>query len=440
MKIGIILPDGRIHKLDVWPFKTSFREAPLTATTLAALVPQDLDVEVVVRDESVGQSPYIDEVDLVGISVLTGTAFRAYEIAKYYRNRGVKVVLGGVHVTLLPEEAAQHADSIVTGFAEESWPRLLRDFAAGHMLPRYDEDKSSNLFRSLPMARRDLQKRFGYMSPNTVSATRGCKGVCEFCAVPAAEFGWQTRPIHEVIDEIKSLNTKRIVFNDVSMGEDMLYFKELLRALIPLKIIWGGLATTKIFRDPEVVDLLQKSGCSYLLIGLESISSNSLKDISKGFNKIENYQYIIRELRRINVVLMGTFIFGLDSDDKSVFEQTVDYVNTHKIDIPRYAINTPYPRTSLFKKLKEEGRILHEYWPHYDTQHVVFQPMQMTPEELDAGFKWAYRETFKLAPIFKRTMASGKNFFITFGGNLAYRIYLRRLFSDKDRFWKQQVG
>ncbi len=206
MRILIVLPDGRIHKLNVWPFKSSFREAPLTATILAALVPEELELEVLVRDESVGQSPYVDQVDLVGISVLTGTSHRAYEIAKYYRERGTKVVLGGVHVTLLPDEAARHADSIVIGFAEQTWPRLLQDFVNGKIQKRYVEDKSTNLFKGMPLARRDLQKRFGYMTPNTISATRGCKGVCEFCAVPAAEFGWQTRPIDEVIDEIKVIN------------------------------------------------------------------------------------------------------------------------------------------------------------------------------------------------------------------------------------------
>ncbi len=435
MKILLILPDGRIHKLDIWPFKSSFREAPLTATTLAALIPQDINGEVLIRDESIGQNPFVDNVDLVGISVLTGTAHRAYEIAKYYREKGVTVVLGGVHVTLMPEEAAMHTDSIVVGFAEKTWPQLLRDFVFGKLKSRYIEDKSTNIFYGIPKARRELQKKYGYMSPNTVSATRGCKGTCEFCAVPAANFGWQTRPVNEVIDEIRSLNTKRIVFNDVSMGENMDYFKTLLKALIPLKIIWGGLATTKIFRDPEIVDLLHKSGCSYLLIGLESISPDSLKNINKRFNKIDNYENIIKELRRINVVLMGTFIFGLDSDDKSIFEQTVDYVNQYKVDIPRYAINTPYPQTSLFIKMKKQGRLLHEYWPHYDTQHVVFKPNLMTPEQLDSGFKWAYKETFKIAPIFKRTVSSGKNFFITFGGNLAYRIYIKRLYKETKRIW-----
>ena len=437
-RIAIILPDGRIHRINVWPFTTSFREAPLTATILAALVPEDLPIDVVIRDESVGQSPYVHDVDLVGISVLTGTAYRAYEIARYYRQRGVKVVLGGVHVTLLPEEAAQHADSIVIGFAEETWPELLRDFIHGRLQPRYVENKATNKFCGIPMARRDLQKRFGYLAPNTVSATRGCKAKCKFCAVPAANFGWQTRPIPEVIDEIKSMNARRIVFNDVSMGEDLLYFKELLHALIPLNIKWGGLASTKVFRDPEIPELLQKSGCSYLLIGFESVRSNSLKDIQKQFNKIENYQYIIQQLRNIDVILMGTFIFGVDSDDEHVFEETVDFVLTNGIDIPRYAIVTPYPKTPLFEELKSQNRILHEYWPHYDTQHVVFEPARMSPEQLDRGFRWAYRETFRVGHILRRMRGRGKNLLITLAGNLAYRIYLRRLFRDIDRIRRPQ--
>ncbi len=413
-KIHIVLPDARIHKINIWPFRTSFREAPLTATTLAAYIPKNISCKIIISDESVGQDPFQKEVDLVAISVLTGTAHRAYEIADYYRKLNIPVVLGGVHVTLLPDEAALHADCIVTGFAEQTWPELLLDFFDGNLKSRYDENRNENKFSSIPTPKRDLQKRFGYMMPNTISATRGCKGVCDFCAVPAAEFGWQTRPIQEVVDEIKLMNPRRIVFNDVSMGEDMIYFKALLKALIPLKISWGGLASTKIFRDPEIVDLLQKSGCSYLLIGLESISEKSLSNISKGFNKVADYAAIIKDLRRINVVLMGTFIFGLDSDDKSVFERTVDYVNSYKIDIPRYAIYTPYPKTASFNRLKSQGRILHEYWPHYDTQHVVFDPLLMSVRELDEGFKWAYKNTFQIASSFRRTIASRKNFLITF--------------------------
>ncbi len=432
-RLLIILPEAKIHKLQIGGFRKSFREAPLTATTLAALVPEELNFEITCIDESVQKLPLEKSFDLVAISIITGTSIRGYELAKHYRSKGAKVVLGGVHVTLLPNEAVKHADAIVVGFAEKTWPKLLNDFCNNKMESLYKD--LTQHFDIVPTPKRKFQKANRYGVPNVVSATRGCKGLCDFCAVPAAGFGWQKRAISNIIDEIKLIKSKRIVFNDVSMGEDIQYFKELLKALIPLKKKWGGLVSTKVFKDPEIIDLLQKSGCTYLLIGFESLNNSSLTSIKKGFNKFEQYTQIISELRKINVILMGCFIFGFDEDDKYIFEKTVDFVNKYKIDIPRYAIYTPYPETESFKRFKKEGRILHEKWDLYDTQHVVFQPKLLSPKELDLGFKWAYKNTFTISSSFKRTINSGKNFFITFAGNLAYKIYVKRLLNEQNRIY-----
>jgi radical SAM superfamily enzyme YgiQ (UPF0313 family) len=429
-KLLIILPDARIHRLNIGPFRRSFREAPLTATTLAALVPDELDFEIQIVDESIDKVPMDSRFDLVAISCLTGTVNRAYDLAKHFKNQGATIVLGGVHVTLLPEESKKHADAILTGSAETAWPELLVDFTNNKLKKEYHGDnQASRLIRP----RRELQRHHGYMIPNVVNATRGCKGLCDFCAVPAAGFGWHTYPINEVVDEIASIRAKRIVFNDVSMGEDIEYFKELLKAMIPLKKKWGGLVSTKVFRDPEVLQLLKDSGCVYLLIGFESINNMSLQHINKGFNRFQEYRTIIDGLHSINVILMGCFIFGFDEDDTEIFEKTVDFVNDYQIDIPRYAVYTPYPKTESFYRFKKEERLLHENWKYYDTQHVVFKPKNMSPEQLDEGFKWAYKKTFKVSASFKRTIASGRNFPITFAGNLAYRIYLKRIFSEENR-------
>lgn len=430
-RLLIVLPDGRIHRIRIGSYSRSFREAPLTATALAALVPEELDFDISIADESIGQNPICDTVDIVAISLLTGTCIRGYEIADYYRSNNVPVVLGGVHVTLLPEEAKQHADAIVVGFAEKSWPELLRDFSYGSMKPVYIDQKDE--FKDIPIPRRDLQKKTGYMVPNVVSATRGCMGTCDFCSVYAARFGWHKRPVGEVIDEIRNIQARRIVFNDVSMGEDMEHFKELLRAMVPLKKMWGGLVSTRVFNDPEIPELLQRSGCVYLLIGMESLNDYSLKRIKKGFNKFADYERIIDIMHRHNIVLMGCFIFGFDEDEKDIFQKTVAFVNDYKVDIPRYAIYTPYPQTEAFSRLHAENRILHQHWQHYDTQHVVFHPKNMTPEELDSGFIWAYENTFTLASSFRRTVRTSRNFPITFGGNMAYNIYIKRLRNEKNR-------
>lgn len=432
IKILLVLPDGRIHKLKLGLLNISFREAPLTATTLAALIPPEIYADVKIVDESIDMVPFHKHYDLVGISCLTGTSARAYQIADRFRMQGATVVLGGVHVTLMPDEAKQHADAIVIGFAEQTWGQLLRDFVNNRLQPVYTSETTH--LEHLPCPRRDLQRRFGYMIPNTVFVTRGCRGVCDFCTVPAVRFGWHKRPIADVIDEIRNIKAPRIAFSDVHLTEDPDYAKAFFKALIPLKKKWGGLASTRIGRDDELLDLMRKSGCKFLLIGFESINSGSLSTIHKGFNKVEQYQEFVKKLHDLNMIIQGCFIFGLDEDDTSVFANTVDMLNRLRIDIPRYAIYTPYPGTKAFQRLEAERRLLHYRWEYYDTQHVVFVPNKMSPQELDEGFKWAYKHTFSFRSTLKRTWGSGKNFPITFIGNLAYKLYIKRLFSEQQRF------
>lgn len=432
LKLLIILPDGKIHKLKLGPINISFREAPLTATMLAALVPKEINSDIKIIDESVDTLDYNINYDLVAISCLTGTSTRAYQIADFYRNNKITVVLGGIHVTLLPDEAKSHADSIVIGFAEETWPQLLRDFIAGKLKSEY-RSKEGNI-NNLPFPRRDLQRKYGYGVPNTIYATRGCRSNCDFCTVPAANFGWHIRPVQEVIDELKTIKAKTIAFNDVNLTDDTEYAKELLSAMIPLKKSWGGLASTLVTQDDELLDLLRASGCTFLLLGFESINPKSLVEMQKGFNKVAEYEEVIRKLHDNKIIIQGCFIFGLDSDEEDVFENTFDFVNKYKIDIPRYAVYTPYPETLAFKKLEKENRILHYNWEYYDTQHVVFQPKNMTPERLDEGFKWAFKKTFTIKSNLKRNFGTNRNAMITFAGNLAYKLYVKRLNRDKDRF------
>ena len=339
IKILLAMADGRIHKLKLGPLNMSFREAPLTATTLAALVPPEIDAEITIADESVQPIPFHKEFDIVGISCLTGTAARAYEIAGKFREKGSFIVLGGIHVTLKPGEAARHADTIVVGFAERTWPQLLRDFVTDEVKSCYQSAAVD--IDNLPVPRRDLQKTLGYMVPNTVFATRGCRSVCDFCSVPAAEFGWHKRPVNDVIDEIRRIGSKRFAFNDVNITEDTGYAKELFNAMIPLKKMWGGLASTRILEDDELIELMYKSGCVYLLIGFESFSNRSLTSIHKSFNNSEKYRELIRKLHSYGIVVMGCFIFGFDDDGPQVFRETADLVDQFKIDIPRYAVYTP---------------------------------------------------------------------------------------------------
>jgi len=293
--------------------------------------------------------------------------------------------------------------------------------------------------RGLPPPRRDLQRRWGYMMSNTVFATRGCRSACDFCSVPAAGFGWQARPVGEVIDEIRRLPGRRFAFNDVSLNEERDYARELFTALIPLKKQWGGLATTRIAEDEELLDLMAASGCVFLLLGFESVAQSSLDRMGKRFNRTADYAQVAEALHRRGIIIQGCFIFGLDEDTPQVFDETLAAVNDLRIDIPRYALYTPYPGTRAFGRLKSEGRLLHEHWDHYDTQHVVIQPRGMTPSELDAGFIRAYRETFRLGSIWHRT-ASARQFAIAFIGNLAYRRYARRLEAEVGRIHRPPLA
>lgn len=430
MKLLLLMPNAHIHRLKLGPISISFREAPLTLTTLAALTPNDSGMAITLIDESIQTVPKHEAFDLVAISCLTGTALRAYAWAAHFRQTGATVVLGGIHVTLCPDEAGQHADCIMTGFAETTWPQMIRDFLNGALKPRYDGGRGDVAL--LPAPRRDLQKRFGYAMPGTATATRGCGCDCAFCSIPAADYGWQTRPIPDVVADIRRIPSRRFTFNDVNLLQDRRYAMELLEALRPLDKYWGGLATVGTALDPELLAALQRSGCQYLLCGFESLSTASLNCIGKGFNPLDRYAACMEAFHAHGIAIQGCFVFGFDEDRKEVFSQTVDWVNELQVDIPRYAVSTPYPGTKLYHALESEGRLLHRNWAHYDTQHVVFQPRHMTPQELDEGFRQAYRQTFQLKNIAARAKASPHPF-IAGVGNLAYRRYLKQLHRDRNR-------
>lgn len=429
MKILLIMPDAHMHKLRIGPFTRSMREAPLTLTTLAAMVPEDVEVKMV--DGSVDRIPLDEDADLVGISAITGCAPAAYDLARHYRGRGIPVVLGGVHVTILPGEALPHADAIVIGRGEHAWPRLIEDFRAGRMRRVYrEEDLPNHVLADVPLPRRDLQRKSGYMLPNTVQATRGCKRICDFCTVNAVWPRYLKRPVADVVRDIRAIEGNRFGFNDVSLVDDVEYAKELFTAITPLRKKWGGLVTADSLHNTEMLDLMARSGCVYLLVGFESGNQETLRGIHKGFNKTLDYRELITGLQRRGISVQGCFVFGFDHDDTDVFAKTVQLVQDLRVDIPRFSLYTPYPGTTLFKRMMDAGRILSYNWNDYDTMHVVIRPERMTPEELYAGFKWAYRETFRLHRALRRISRPDIRSGINFVGNLAYRIFVRRLYGE----------
>jgi radical SAM superfamily enzyme YgiQ (UPF0313 family) len=268
------------------------------------------------------------------------------------------------------------------------------------------------------------------MLPNTVQATRGCKRICDFCTVNAVWPRYLKRPISDVVRDVRNIQGRHFGFNDVSLVDDVEYARELFTAIVPLRKRWGGLVTADSLQNTELLDLMARSGCVFLLVGFESGDQTTLQGIRKNFNKTLHYHDLIRSLQQRGITVQGCFVFGFDHDDAGVFESTVQLVQDLGVDIPRYSLYTPYPGTQLFSRMQAENRILSYNWDDYDTMHVVIKPAQMTPEELYRGFKWAYKETFRLDRVVRRVSHLDIRCAINFVGNLAYRIFVNRLYSE----------
>jgi len=428
MRIVLISPKGPLYRHRGGIFKKSLRYMPLTLTTLAALVPEELEAEVRLIDEGIQEvDPAAVEADLVGLTAITGTAPRAYELAARFRERGIPVVLGGPHVTLIPEDAQPHADAVVVGYAEESWPELLRDFAAGRMRRRYDQRPGLSL-AGMPFPRRDLLPRGSFLTDDVFEATRGCIHKCDFCVVPSA-WGQKPfqKPVEEVVADIRQKGARKLIFVDLNLVADRDYAARLFEALIPLKVQWYGLATVLLADDAHLLALAQRSGCRGILIGLESISRENLRDSKKGFNSPERYREVVERLHRHGIALQGCFVFGLDHDTPEVFLETARFAVEARIDLPRFAVVTPFPGTALYHRLESEGRILTRDWELYDGQHVVFQPARMTVEQLQRGIETAWKHAYSFPSIVKRLAASPSPLPVRIGTNLGYRFYAHNL-------------
>ena len=373
---------------------------------LASLSPPDVDFSF--TDDlltSIHLEKDLKEVDLVGITVLTKTALRAYEIADAYRKKGIPVVLGGIHPTALPEEAKEHADSVVMGEAEEVWPHLIEDVRMGHLKPFYQQKGYTDLSK-VPNPRRDILPKRGYLPLDVVQVTRGCPFRCEFCSVQKF-FGetYRFRPIPDVVEEVRRLRHRWMMFNDDNIIGNHSYSKELLNALIPLKKKWFGQVSLSGLKAIENVELLAKSGCNSLFIGFESLSKKNLVTSKKFQNDPSEYREIIDTLHRHGIAICGSFVFGFDEDDPSVFEETVSFSIQTKLFSAIFMILTPYPETAFYHRVKNEGRLVQDQWwllknPEDSAPH--FLPKKMTGQALREGWKKAWKEFNSFPSIWKR--------------------------------------
>ncbi len=426
MKIAFLAPAGAMHRYN-GSFGRSLHYAPLTLTTLAAMVPEDLGADIAIYDESAGAIPLDLDAELICITCITGTSSRSYAYADHFRARGATVVLGGVHPTMMPREAAAHADTVVCGFAEQTFPQLLRDHRAGTRKARYVQGPGFSLENRV-IPRRELLAKRRYITTSTVEAVRGCSLPCTFCAYPTA-FGRKIykRPVPEIIAEIEALGSRAVLFPDVNLVAERAFAVELFTAMIPLRKMWFGLVTSMIGMDDALIEVFRRSGCKGLLIGFESISSESQKAIHKGVNKPAAYRELMTKLHDAGILVQGCFAFGSDEEDSSVFERTVEMVLDAKIDLPRYSILTPFPNTPLYRQLESEGRIIERDWAMYDVEHCVYEPRQLTKDELEQGLEWAWRQTYTFRSIARRLAPFTHSPLVASLVNTGYRGYAGKL-------------
>jgi radical SAM superfamily enzyme YgiQ (UPF0313 family) len=384
-----------------------FTLLPLNLAMLAALTPPDIEISIV--DEAVEKINFDEQVDLVGISCTTTVAQRAYEIAAEYRERNIKVVLGGTHPTLIPHEAIKYADSICIGEAEGLWEEVLADLKGGKLKRFYRHDGYCSL-ESLPIPRRDLLKSKRYLPIDGIQTARGCPFACDFCAVTTV-FGhkYRHRPIKDVLAEIETLERRYVFFYDDNIVGNPRRSKELFRALIPYKKRWIGQASTTVIRDPELLKLMAKSGCKGIFVGFESLSEENLRRSHKRHNNPKQYKEVVKKLHDQGIAISGAFVFGLDDDDRSVFERTLEFAMDAELDVAQFNWLTPYPGTPIYNQLRAEGRLIDTEWWSAGSgigteagEAVVYHPKMMSGDELREGSRWVRRNFYSNSSILRR--------------------------------------
>ena len=416
----------------------NFRLPCLGLLKVAALTPPGWDVKIV--DEKVEPLDLSQTADLVGITTMTITSRRAYDVADHFRRHGIKVVMGGMHASCLPNEALAHSDSVVIGEAEGLWPSVIADFESGALQRTYQHQNGLPGLDHLPPVNWERYRQKPYLPVHFVETTRGCPLDCEFCAVTNAFGGrYRNRPLDEVFAELRSLKPfdglltlkNCVFFVDDNIISNRAYAREFLARLADFKLHWFSQASMNIANDPEILKLCQRSGCIGLFIGFESLSKETLLSIGHKPNHPERYLETVQRIHDHGIGIDAAFVFGFDTDDDGVFDRTLDFVLRAKVEVTYFSILTPYPGTRLFKRMEAEGRLLTTDWTLYDTSHVVYRPIPFTPDQLLDGYYRALQQIYTVPAIFKRLWGTNawKNFFwpMNFGfrqsANALFRAY-----------------
>jgi radical SAM superfamily enzyme YgiQ (UPF0313 family) len=344
----------------------------------------------------------------VGITVMTDLVLRAYHIADTYRRKALKVVMGGIHPTVLPDEALEHADAVVVGEAESIWPRLVSNAASGQMQRLYRAGKMTDL-KGLPKPRRDLLPGIKYQGytpiPIGVETSRGCPYDCEFCSIgQTLGHHYRVRPVQEVIAEIESIDSRHLFFVDDALGLNRNVAKKLFTEMIPLRRLWLGQGTVSLAEDLELLRLMRRSGCLGLLVGFESVQKRTQNEVKKIKNLRIDFYEAMRRFHGEGFGILGTFVFGSDYENKDVFEQTLEFIMRSRMDCAELRILTPLPGTRLYERLLSEGRLfVRDWWLRgYPPDTLLFQPKGMTADELISGFSRLNRQTYSFGAMIKR--------------------------------------
>ncbi len=376
---------------------------PLSLLTIAGLTPEDW--EVVVRDEHVESSEAEGDFDLVGIQTYISSAARAYELAERWQRRGAKVVLGGLHPTSLPYEAADHADAVCIGPAETVWAQILADCEHGRLRKFYrGRSEGSAALVPIPAPRSD--EPAAYLVRHTMVTSRGCPHACDFC-YKSSFWGpkyYEARPMVEVERELAEIDDHLVFFLDDNLLANRRHARALFEVLRGSGIVWQAAASLDVARDPRYLDEAYEAGCRSLFVGFESLSPENMRGNNKPVNAATDYGEVCRRFHDAGIMINGSFVFGFDCDGPDVFERTLEFTAENKILTASFHVLTPLPGTPVFARLEAEGRILHRDWSQYDTYHAVFQPRRMTPEQLEEGYGRAKREFAGWRSILRRSV------------------------------------
>jgi radical SAM superfamily enzyme YgiQ (UPF0313 family) len=424
MKILLISPERKRKKEEAFLFRLSFLNLPY----VAAVTPPDVEVKII--DEAFEEINFDEKVDLVGITGQTPVIPRAYQIAEEFRKRGVPVVMGGVHASMLPEEALQHVDAVVVGEGEEIWPDVIADLRKRQLGRIYVAGEFVDPSK-LPLPRRDLLNEKFYFPLKLLETTRGCPHHCDFCGVSKFfGFRYRNRPISEIDRELRTLFQKGPVmtpalknilsiFNrdlpyflkrrllyiiDSNVAGDRRFCLDLVSLLKEYDLLWWGHAPVSVAFDQKLLEGLSQSGCIALNIGFESFSTKNLNTMGKGFNQPSRYAEAVKRVHDQGIGIMGTFIVGLDDDDPGVFQRIIDFCIHERLDWALTFIMAPYPGTDSFKRLEKERRIFCKDWEKYDSLNAVFHPLLISVEELEKGMRRIWKEVFSLSSIYNRIL------------------------------------